>query len=103
MIGSCCRNESRPRKNADPVSDRTIQFWAVSWTQVPMLEVQAPIHWTRKSRYVNAENIRPIARDLKRVTGMGSGAGGAGGARTGMDTATKDVLCRQLRPRMRTA
>ncbi len=50
MIGSCWRNASRPRKNADPVSDSTIQFCAVICVQVPMLEVQAPNHCTRKSR-----------------------------------------------------
>ena len=50
MIGSCCRNASRPRKNADPVIDSTIQFCAEDCVQLPMLEVQAPNHWTRKSR-----------------------------------------------------
>ena len=50
MIGSCWRNASRPRKNAEPVSDSTIQFCAAICVQVPMLDVQAPNHWTRKSR-----------------------------------------------------
>ena len=57
-MGSCWRNESRPRKKAELVSDSTIQFWAVIWTQVPTLEVQAPNHCTRKSRYMNAASIR---------------------------------------------
>ena len=50
MIGSCCRKASSPRKKAEPVSERTIQFWAVVCVQVPMLDVHAPNHWTRKSR-----------------------------------------------------
>src|SRR5262245_30399843 len=62
MIGSCCRNASSRRKNADPVSDRTIQFCAVAWVHVPTLEVQAPNHCTRKSRLVHAASIRCAAR-----------------------------------------
>jgi hypothetical protein len=27
-----------------------------------MLDVQAPIHWTRKSRYVNATSVRRMVR-----------------------------------------
>ena len=50
MIGSCCRNASRPRKKAEPVSDRTSQFCALICIHVPMLDVQAPNHCTRKSR-----------------------------------------------------
>ncbi len=62
MIGSCCRNASRPRKNAEFVSDRTSQFCATICIQVPMLEVQAPNHCTRKSRYVKAARMRRIVR-----------------------------------------
>ena len=65
MIGNCCRNESRPRKKAEPVSESTIQFWAVICTHVPMLDVQAPNHCTRKSRYVNAASMRCNAFDPK--------------------------------------
>ena len=32
------------------VSETTSQFCATICIHVPMLEVQAPIHWTRKSR-----------------------------------------------------
>ena len=81
MIGSCWRKESRPRKKAarDSVASCvTIQFWAVIWTQVPTLEVQAPNHCTRKSRYVKAANIRCIAFDPKIVVADAlSGAGAA--------------------------
>ena len=50
MIGSCCRNASSPRKNGECVSDSTSQFCATICIHVPMLDVQAPIHCTRKSR-----------------------------------------------------
>ena len=50
ISGSPWRNPSRPRKNVDPVNDWTIQFCAVICVHVPMLEVQAPNHCTRKSR-----------------------------------------------------
>ncbi len=50
MIGSCCRNASRPRKNGELVSERTSQFCAMICIHVPIAELQAPIHWTRKSR-----------------------------------------------------
>ena len=51
MIGSCCRNASSPRKNGDElVSETMSQFCATICIHVPMLEVQAPIHCTRKSR-----------------------------------------------------
>jgi hypothetical protein len=44
MIGSCWRKASSPRKNGEPVSDRTSQFCATICIHVPMLEVQAPNH-----------------------------------------------------------
>src|SRR5438552_19173110 len=62
MIGSCCRNASSPRKNAELVSETTSQFCATICIHVPMLEVQAPNHCTRKSRYVNAASVRRMAR-----------------------------------------
>src|ERR1700722_3978452 len=37
--------------------------WATICIQVPMLEVQAPIHIRRKSRYWNALKIRPSTWD----------------------------------------
>ena len=43
-------NASSPRKNAELVSETTSQFCATICIHVPMLEVQAPNHWTRKSR-----------------------------------------------------
>ena len=74
MIGSCCRNASRPRKNDEPVSERTSQFCATICIHVPMLEVQAPVHWTRKSRYVNAASIRRIVRAPTDGTGAAASA-----------------------------
>src|SRR5207237_8910840 len=62
MIGSCCRNASSPRKNAEFVSDSTSQFCATICIHVPMLEVQAPNHCTRKSRYVKAASVRRSVR-----------------------------------------
>src|SRR5215470_17526439 len=62
MIGSCCRNASRPRKNGELVSETTSQFCATICIHVPMLEVQAPIHCTRKSRYVKATRVRRSVR-----------------------------------------
>src|SRR4051812_1172731 len=72
MIGSCCRNASSPRKNGEELVSETIsQFCATICIQVPMLEVQAPIHCTRKSRYVKATSVRRIVR---------AATGGAGSA-----------------------
>src|SRR5438128_10692361 len=62
MIGSCCRKASRPRKNAEFVSDQTSQFCATICIHVPMLDVQAPNHCTRKSRYVKAVSVRRRVR-----------------------------------------
>src|SRR6185503_13953928 len=72
MIGSCWRNASRPRKNGEELVSETIsQFCATICIHVPMLEVQAPNHCTRKSRYVNAASIRRMARAP--MEGMGAG------------------------------
>ena len=46
--GSCPMKVSRPRKNAEPVSVSTSQLWATFCIQVPMLDVNAPSHLTRK-------------------------------------------------------
>src|SRR5215831_3594229 len=63
MIGSCCRNASSPRKNGEAlVSETMSQFCATICIHVPTLEVQAPIHWTRKSRYVKATRVRRSVR-----------------------------------------
>src|SRR6185436_4071717 len=62
MMGSCCRKASRPRKNGECVSDRTSQFCATICIHVPMLEVHAPNHCTRKSRYENADSVRMSVR-----------------------------------------
>src|SRR6267378_1693357 len=54
-----------PNACATPVTNdsvRTSQFCATICIHVPMLEVHAPIHWTRKSRYVNADSIRVSVR-----------------------------------------
>src|SRR5690242_8960917 len=74
MIGSCCRKASSPRKNDECVSDSTSQFCATICIHVPMLDVQAPVHWTRKSRYVNAASIR------RRVRAPTDGVGAADSA-----------------------
>src|ERR1700678_327384 len=51
--------------------------WATICIQVPMLEVQAPIHIKRKSRYWNALKIRPrTAAGLLR-TGFSGGVAGS--------------------------
>src|SRR5690349_24374123 len=71
MIGSCCRNASSPRKNAELVSETTSQFCATICIHVPMLEVHAPNHCTRKSRYVKAASMRRIARAP--IDGVGTG------------------------------
>src|SRR2546425_11519789 len=90
MIGSCCRNASSPRKNGELVSETTSQFCATICIHVPMLDVQAPIHWTRKSRYVNAVSVRRSVRapieGVEAVTVSEAGGGCAGGG------SAKDVM-----------
>ena len=49
---------------------RTSQFCATICIHVPMLEVQAPNHCTRKSRYVNAASMRRIARSPMEGVGV---------------------------------
>jgi hypothetical protein len=48
------RKESTPSQNGEPESCKTSQLCARICIQVPMLDVHAPIHMTRKSRYWNA-------------------------------------------------
>src|SRR5688500_1639804 len=62
-MGASPRKESSPRKKADegPAIVRTSQLCATFCIHVPMLEVKAPIHSTRKSRYVSATAMRVIA------------------------------------------
>src|SRR4051794_7466683 len=75
MIGSCCRNASSPRKKGDALVSETIsQFCATICIHVPMLEVQAPIHCTRKSRYVKATSVR---RTVRGPTGSAGSAAAA--------------------------
>ena len=54
------------------VSETTSQFCATICIHVPMLDVQAPNHCTRKSRYVNAASIRRMARAPMEGVGAGS-------------------------------
>ncbi len=75
MIGSCCRNASRPRKKAECVSDSTSQFCATICIHVPMLDVHAPNHCTRKSRYENADSIRVNVRTPSEGMDAGTAAG----------------------------
>src|SRR5262245_60616192 len=90
-IGSSPRNESRPRKNADdvPVIVSTSQFWATFCIQVPMVEVNAPNHRTRKSRYVSAAAMRrnPVG---------GGGSGREAGSTEGAWTGACPELCRRV-------
>ncbi len=82
MIGSCCRNASSPRKNGDELVSETIsQFCATICIQVPMLDVQAPIHCTRKSRYVNATSVR---RSVRAPTEGATASAGPAGRRLGL-------------------
>src|SRR5437879_4129315 len=91
MIGSCCRKASSPRKNGDElVSETTSQFCATICIHVPMLEVQAPIHWTRKSRYVKAVSVRRIVRAPVEGVVEAATESEAGGACAGAESA-KDV------------
>src|SRR5271169_220230 len=68
-MGMVPRKESRPRKKADLESCKTSQLWAICCMAVPMLEVQAPIHMTRKSRYWKHLKTR------SKSAGLGSGEG----------------------------
>src|SRR5215813_11272320 len=52
--GASPRNASRPSRNVDPVIVRISQFCATSCIHVPTLDVKAPAHIRRKSRYPNA-------------------------------------------------
>ena len=63
-------------ENAEPVSERMSQFCAVSCVQVPTLDVQAPIHWTRKSRWVKAASIRRRVREPNIVAGAAMASAG---------------------------
>src|SRR4026209_2232713 len=71
MIGSCCRKASRPRKKAEPVSEKTSHFSARLCIQVPMLEVQAPNQSTRKSRCSSAAAMRRRPRAGAEPRGAG--------------------------------
>ena len=59
-MGISPRNESRPSKKAEPESCRTSQLWASFCIHVPMLEVQAPAHMSRKSRDSKAVKTRLV-------------------------------------------
>ena len=60
------------------VSERTSQFCATICIHVPMLDVQAPNHWTRKSRYVNAASMRRIVRAPSDEDGAAAVSAGRG-------------------------
>ena len=49
-MGISPRKASRPSRKGEPEMDSTSQLCATFCIQVPMLEVQAPIHIRRKSR-----------------------------------------------------
>jgi len=91
MIGSCCRNASSPRKNAECVSDSTSQFCATICIHVPMLEVQAPNHCTRKSRYAKADSIRVTVRTPSE-RGCAAASAGASAAGDGCSLAPGSVV-----------
>ena len=57
-IGISPRNASSPSRNGEPESCSTSQLWASFCIQVPMLEVQAPAHISRKSRDSKARKVR---------------------------------------------
>jgi hypothetical protein len=59
-----------------------------------MLEVHAPNHCTRKSRYVNATSIRWSVFDPKNTAG--EAVSGAGETSAGMESATKLVVRRRF-------
>ena len=65
------KNESRPSRKGDLVSCRTTQACAKVCINVPMLEVHAPNHMMRKSRYAN-----PLKSRLSNgILGYGRGWG----------------------------
>jgi hypothetical protein len=49
---------AKPRRDAEPVIVRMSQFCATVCIHVPQLDVNAPAHRRRKSRYVNALKTR---------------------------------------------
>ena len=49
-IGNSPKKESSPNQKGEPPSSKTSQLWASFCIHVPMLEVQAPDHMSRKSR-----------------------------------------------------
>ena len=61
-IGISPRKASRPSRKGDFVMSRTSQFCAISCIHVPMVDVQAPIQRSRKSRYWNALKTRRSTR-----------------------------------------
>src|SRR5215472_9988673 len=68
------RNASRPNKNGELEMLSTSQLCARFCIHVPMLEVHAPIHINRKSRYWNALKTRRITVGANWIV-SGSGAG----------------------------
>ena len=55
--GASPRKASRPSSAVDPVIVRISQFCATSCIHVPTLDVNAPAHMRRKSRYENALRV----------------------------------------------
>ena len=74
-IGNCAKKESRPRMNAEPVIVRTSQRCATCCIQLPVVEVKAPSHKTRKSRKVNAAPKRRNTRYPKDVEVLSGSVG----------------------------
>src|ERR1700694_2852337 len=62
-IGMLPRKESTPSHKGEPESSNTSQLCAMICIQVPMLEIQAPVHMMLKSRYWKALKTLVSNRD----------------------------------------